>query len=113
MPFVKGQSGNPAGRPKSNLGSLLSKFMQESHGEKTREQWLIERVWAMGAGGNLEAIKFIWERLEGRIMPASDVSTNSGELAIAVQKAIDEDRKSRALPPLSDVPRENNPEWTS
>lgn len=76
MPFKKGESGNPGGRHKSNLSKMLSDYLmlRDPASKKRHDQVIAERVTAMAESGDLEAIQFIWERLEGK------VPTNFAEL---------------------------------
>ncbi len=102
MLFKKGQSGNPNGRPKSQLNGLLSKHMAATYKDKTRDQWLVERLWNMAAMGNLDAIKFIWERLEGKIMPVQELANEDKvNMAKAIQDAIEDAKKANILPPIA------------
>lgn len=65
--FQKGQSGNEGGRPKSSLSKLLSEYLQTKDGKKTREQMLVEKLVGLALNGDFQAIRFIWERLEGKV----------------------------------------------
>ena len=80
-PFKKGQSGNPSGRPKSDLTKLLSQFVQKTP-DGGKEPWkhlIIKRIIALAVQGDMEAVKFIWDRLEGK--PALSVAI-SGSVGV-------------------------------
>lgn len=69
MAFQKGVSGNPSGRVKSNLSKALSGYLQQEDPvtKKKHEQLIAERVVALAEGGDLDAIEFIFDRLEGKV----------------------------------------------
>ena len=56
--FVAGHSGNPSGRPKSR--ELTNALVQTVHKKE-----LAEKLWAMAKGGDLQAIKYIYDRIDG------------------------------------------------
>jgi len=68
--FQKGQSGNPGGRPKGkSITALLEKYLKGKDGEiegKTRKQALIEKLTEMGLDGNMIALKYIIDRIDGK-----------------------------------------------
>jgi hypothetical protein len=83
--WTKGVSGNPSGRVKSNLSSLLAKYVQKK-AAGTHEKWesiLVRRVVALAAQGDMDAMRFIWERMEGRIKDSGPES-NHGPLSITL-----------------------------
>ena len=68
-PFVKGQSGNPKGRPKKGLALTdLINSTGDSPGKdcKSNKQVMIEKLYTMAVNGDFNAIRFIVERLEGK-----------------------------------------------
>lgn len=104
-PFQKGQSGNPKGRPKRQesvteiLHELsLLKDVNLPSGEKiTRRRALAEQLWTQAIrNGDISAIKFIIERLEGKtpsiIQGPMDEEGRPTEVTIRViqKRSIDE-----------------------
>ena len=80
--WPKGVSGNPSGRRKSELNKLLAKHIEgkEPGDNKTRQQRIIEGVAQLAMDGDLDAVKFIWDRVVGRPL----IVDEQGE-ALAVQ----------------------------
>ncbi len=83
-PFEKGKVSNPKGRPKSHLSKLLSAHLQEkvkvfdAAGKtitETREKSLVRKVYALAFTGDMDAIKFIWERMEGKVRDNIDLTS--------------------------------------
>ena len=69
MPFIKGQSGNPNGRPKKNqtLADILEKIGAATvEGDISRKERLMTIVYQMAESGDLAAIKFIADRTDGK-----------------------------------------------
>jgi hypothetical protein len=69
MPFKKGQSGNPGGRPKKEWtwSKLLEKIGEEEEpksGKKFKEL-VSRRLWVECVNGNMPAIKELFNRMEG------------------------------------------------
>jgi hypothetical protein len=69
-PFQKGQSGNPAGRPKNVLTRALRSKLEELEsgepGARTNAEALADRLFDLALSGNVEALKICFDRLEGR-----------------------------------------------
>lgn len=67
--FVKGKSGNPSGRPKSKLNSLLAKELTKRFkGERqTNEEAIAKKVVEMARAGDKDCIELIWTRMEGKV----------------------------------------------
>jgi hypothetical protein len=85
-PFVKGQSGNPRGRPKR--GAALSDFarwavMQPAAADaaRSRGQAIAEALVAQAMAGEVAAIKLLFDRLDG---PVPQVVTGEGGGPIAI-----------------------------
>lgn len=67
--FVKGKSGNPGGRPKSQLTKILAEYMEQVDlvSKKKHEQLIVEKVVRLAEEGDMDAINFVFDRLEGKV----------------------------------------------
>ena len=67
--FVKGQSGNPHGRPKkgTTLTDLLVRYLDErpENDVLTRRQRFIESCYQRAMDGDTTLSKYIWDRMDG------------------------------------------------
>lgn len=99
MPFEKGKSGNPKGRPKKGqtITDLLDKYLNKSieieilstdseedikKKKVKRKQLLIEKAFemAINGDGDLNAIKYIVDRIDGKPHQTIDTDiTTDGE----------------------------------
>lgn len=71
--FQPGQSGNPNGRPRK--GKTLTDIL-EKHGQKrdvkdgdkeiSRKEALAKKLWALALSGDVAAIKYIFDRIDGK-----------------------------------------------
>ena len=83
--YKKGQSGNPKGRPKK--GTSLTELMQEfldnkpEGQEKTYRELFIQKCLQLGMKGDIQAIKMIWNYMEG--MPKQRVEGIHAVLSVA------------------------------
>lgn len=70
--FKPGQSGNPGGRPKSTLNKTLAKLLaKKCPGEKfSNEEEICQKVIDLARRGDKEMIGFIWDKMEGKTLPA-------------------------------------------
>jgi hypothetical protein len=59
--WKKGQSGNPAGRPKSGqtLKELLDTCLARKHGNRTNRQIIIDKLIELARGGDIRALNVI------------------------------------------------------
>jgi hypothetical protein len=75
--FKPGQSGNPGGKPKSNLNKLLSQFMagKDTGDRVSREKRLAEKLGRLALSGDMDAIRYVWDRLEGKIPQPVDLES--------------------------------------
>lgn len=67
--YRKGQSGNPKGRPKAEWtwSGMIKEAMEESYGDnKTIKELMAKSLVKEGLKGNVQAMKEIGDRLEGR-----------------------------------------------
>jgi len=72
IPYKKGQSGNPEGRPKDIITSLIKELLeQEVKGGKTHAQLVAEAIVKLSEDslfkGNVSAIKELLDRVEGKV----------------------------------------------
>lgn len=69
MPFVKGTSGNPRGRPKKGqaLTDILNYKLDQRDGSgKMRREAVAEKLIDLAEGGDITAIRYIMDRVDGR-----------------------------------------------
>lgn len=82
MPFVKGQSGNPAGRKKSETptADLMRRrlAMRPNPGDPTEREAIIGALFSLAKGGDVNAIKVIFDRTEGKVPEPVHVSGPDG-----------------------------------
>lgn len=71
--WKKGQSGNPSGRPKKgkSLTDILEKHGKKrdvTDGEKliSRKEALAKKLWSLALIGDVPAIKYIFDRIDGK-----------------------------------------------
>jgi len=81
MPFAKGKSGNPQGRPKKGetLTDLLREKIETTKTAKeklTRKEKIIEKLIALAEGGDLSALKYLFDRIDGR--PKESIELTDG-----------------------------------
>jgi Family of unknown function (DUF5681) len=80
--WQKGVSGNPLGRPQraAALGELLRVHLGELVGEtgRTRGQELVRVLVDLAMGGDVQAIRTILERTDGRLGTQLELSADGG-----------------------------------
>jgi len=80
MPFEKGRSGNPRGRPRKNesLTDLLREKIETPAKEKiTRKEKIVEKLIAMAEGGDLAALRYVFDRCDGRPMQTLEINNDA------------------------------------
>ena len=71
--YMKGHSGNPGGRPKNTLTTILKERMMED--VMINDKWLtnadliVDQAIQLALEGDMQAIKWIFERVDGRPIP--------------------------------------------
>lgn len=76
MAFVKGQSGNPNGRPKTQRAMFSEEIMRLCH-EQNLHKAVIAKMARMALDGDVQCMKMIIERIEGKATTRVEVSTGS------------------------------------
>ena len=70
MPFIKGTSGNPNGRPKKeeSLTYLMEEYLRKipKGSKKTRKQQFIEKTVQLAMKGDNTCMKLVYSYLEGQ-----------------------------------------------
>ncbi len=88
--WTPGQSGNPSGRPRrESLTSVLRELADECPpGDKrTRSELLANKIFEIALGGDIVAIKAIYERIDGT--PRQTIQTEDGPLEIRINHLVD------------------------
>ena len=71
--YMKGHTGNPGGRPKNTLTTILKERMIED--VMINDKWLttadliVDQAIQLALEGDMQAIKWIFERVDGRPIP--------------------------------------------
>lgn len=74
-----GQSGNPNGRPKK--GTALTDIMREMFVENGAiPKAIVAKLLQMAAGGDIAAIREVLDRIEGKPMQATDITTDGDKI---------------------------------
>jgi hypothetical protein len=77
-----GQSGNPGGRPRGTLTDVLKIILAEvGPTGKANGQLIMERLAVMAVSGNIDAIKVILDRVDGKLVEQHAVD---GRIKIAL-----------------------------
>jgi len=95
MPFSKGQSGNPQGRPKK--GETLTDLLREkieapktAKEKHTRKELIIERLITLAEGGDLAALKYVFDRIDGR--PKESIELTDGAIDTRLREIMGYDK---------------------
>jgi hypothetical protein len=85
MPWQKGNSGNPKGRPRvtESIAALLrAELARPYHGTQTYKERIAAVVVAQAAKGNLAALAWLVDRTEGKV---TDKVEQSGTTTTRIQ----------------------------
>ena len=93
-PFEKGVSGNPSGRPKWKHVTEVMK--QELDEDKLIS--MVHMVYDLAMEGNMRAVEFIADRLEGKVAQRVEVSTNDQPIKVFDFEGVDFDNDSDVIP---------------
>lgn len=75
MAWQKGQSGNPAGRSKDKVwADAIRIAVNESAGDRRRLRALADKLVEEALSGNMQAMKEIGDRLDGKAAQSVDVN---------------------------------------
>lgn len=89
--FEKGQSGNPAGRPRNEqaITPLLRRLLQEKRAGKTRAEHVANTLLSLAEDGDLNAIRTVLERIDGKVLDQIDVTSNGESFSFTIQGRVD------------------------
>lgn len=81
--WKKGQSGNPNGR-RNAYTDLIKEFSFVKIGDKERREVIINKLFQLAERGDLNAMKFIVERLEGKALERQERINKSEPIQVMV-----------------------------
>jgi len=101
-PFIKGQSGNPNGRPKGSGLSITTIIKQEletiPEGEKsTYLELLVKKILDKAIGGDFQMIRQIWNYIDGMPNQKIRVENQDNNLELSEEERIKIDRVLEGL----------------
>lgn len=116
MPFQKGNNANPNGRPKKRpmmtpaLRAILGKRAPEEFGNVTNRVAIAQKLVEIALGGDTQAIKLIYERVDGKVPDPVELSgPDGGALAFDDVGLSDAERAKRISAILAAALREGDP----
>lgn len=82
MPFQKGQSGNPAGRPRNEqtITTVLRRLLAEKQDGTTGAEHVAATLLKMATDGDVKAIAIVLERIDGKVTEPIDVTSKGKRL---------------------------------
>ena len=81
--WKKGESGNPNGR-RNAYTDLIREFSFQKVNDKERREIILSKLFLLAERGDLRAIQFIVERLEGRALERQERTTKSEPIQVMV-----------------------------
>ncbi len=81
--WKKGESGNPKGR-RNAYTDLIKDFSFTKVNEKERREGVVSKLFQLAERGDLRAIQFIVERLEGKALERQERTTKSEPIQVMV-----------------------------
>ena len=81
--WKKGESGNPNGR-KNAYTDLIKDFSFTKKGERERREVVVSKLFQLAERGDLRAIQFIVERLEGKALERMETTNKSEPIQVMV-----------------------------
>jgi len=81
--WKKGESGNPNGR-RNAYTDLIKDFSFKKNGDKERRVVIVSMLFQLAERGDLRAMQFIIERLEGKALERQERTTKSEPIQVMV-----------------------------
>ena len=81
--WKKGESGHPNGR-RNAYTDLIREFSFQKVNDKERREIILSKLFQLAERGDLRAIQFIVERLEGRAIERQERTTKSEPIQVMV-----------------------------
>jgi hypothetical protein len=80
MPWQKGQSGNPAGRPKKGLSfsDIIRQQGEIVKNGKPTKDLLVEKLYELSMKGDMAALKYLMDRVDGTPRQSMDLGVTNG-----------------------------------
>jgi len=95
MPFVKGQSGNPGGRPKRSWTwaglyeeELKSKLTATTGEKMAASKAVAKRVIKMAIDGDIQAIRELTNRMDGMPKQSTDITSDGEKIEISFHSSL-------------------------
>ncbi len=85
--WKKGESGNPDGR-RNAYTDLIKDFSFKKSGDRERREVIVAKLFSLAERGDLRAMQFIIERLEGKALERQERTNKSEPIQVMV---IDDD----------------------
>lgn len=87
--FQPGQSGNPRGRPpnEASITPWLRRLLAEKRAGKLRAEHVAEAWISAAEGGDVNAIKALTDRVDGKVPDAVDVTSEGRAFTFLIQTA--------------------------